>query len=370
MTRWQRLLTIGRWVMVSLSVLFFVFALPDRISPRGPLPAWVQAVLLLAPAAVFAWFWVRVAGTRMLLRPALATIGYVGLSVLAFEVVPHAPVLSGGLLVFGAMLIGAGFEWRIALPALAALLAVQVAIDVPEHVPNAASQAVGDLLNTAFVGVVTIGVRLLILAYDELLAAREGIAQLAVAEERLRFARDLHDLLGQTLATVVLKSELVARRLPQDVAPELRQELQEVAQVARRSLDEVREAVAGYRQASVDRELVNALMVLRAAGITTTVDNQAGPMSAEEEGVFSWALREALTNVVKHSGARHCRITLTRADGRVALEVADDGRGSDGPVRLGNGLRGIEERALAAGGRSRVEADRDGFRTVVELQAG
>lgn len=369
MTGWQRLLTIGRWVMVSLSA-FFVFALPDRISPTGPLPAWAQAVLLLAPAVVFAWFWARVAGTRELVRPAVATIGYVGLSILAFAVVPHPPVLIGGLLVFAAMLIGAGFEWRIALAALAALLVVQIAIDILQHVPHPAAPVVGDLLNTAFVGVVTIGVRLLILAYDELLAARETIAQLAVAEERLRFARDLHDLLGQTLATVVLKSELVARRLPPDVAPELRQELQEVAQVARRSLDEVREAVAGYRQASVDRELVNALMVLRAAGITTTVDNQAGQMSAEEEGVFSWALREALTNVVKHSGAKHCRITLTRADGRVALEVADDGRGADGPVRLGNGLRGIEERALAAGGRSRVEADGHGFRTVVELQAG
>lgn len=368
MTRWQRLLTVGRWVMVSLSS-FFVFALPDRISPTGP-PEWVQVVLLLAPAAVFAWFWARVAGTREVVRPAVATIGYVGLSVLAFAVVPHPPVLVGGLLVFGAMLIGAGFEWRIALLALAALLVVQTAMDILQHVPHPVSPVVGDLLNTAFVGVVTIGVRLLILAYDELVAARESIAQLAVAEERLRFARDLHDLLGQTLATVVLKSELVARRLPAEVAPELRQELQDVAQVARRSLDEVREAVAGYRQASVDRELVNALMVLRAAGITTTVDNQAGQMSRAEEDVFSWALRESLTNVVKHSGAKHCRITLTRADGRVALEIADDGRGAEGPVRPGNGLRGIQERALAAGGRSRVEADGHGFRTVVELQAG
>ena len=370
MTGFGRLLTTGRWVMVSLSVFFFVFALPARIVPTGP-PQWIQAVLLLAPAAVFAWFWARWVGTRDVVRPAVAVVAYTGLSVLAFEVVPHPPIASGGLLVFAAMLIGAGFEWRVALAALAALLVVQTAIDFQQHLPtNALSSGIGDLLNTAFVGIVTIGVRLLILAYQELQAAREGIAQLAVAEERLRFARDLHDLLGQTLATVVLKSELVARRLPPDVGPELRQELQEVAQVARRSLDEVREAVAGYRQASVDRELVNALMVLRAAGITTTVDNQAGPMSPEEEGVFSWALREALTNVVKHSGAKHCRITLTRADGRVALEVADDGRGADGPVRPGNGLRGIEERALAAGGRSRVEADGHGFRTVVELQAG
>jgi hypothetical protein len=93
MTRWQRLLTIGRWLMVSLSV-FFVFALPDRISPTGPVPGWAQAVLLLAPAAVFAWFWARVVGTRDLVRPAVATIAYVGLSVPAFAVVPHPPAAS------------------------------------------------------------------------------------------------------------------------------------------------------------------------------------------------------------------------------------------------------------------------------------
>jgi two-component system sensor histidine kinase DesK len=366
MTRWRRLLTIGRWVMVSLSV-FFLIAVPDRIAPTGP-PRWLQAVLLVAPAVVFAWFWARVAGTRGVLRPTLAVVAFVGVSVLAFAVVPHPPVLVGGLLVFAAMLIGAGFTWRVALPALAALVLVEAAIDVGQHVP--ASPVVGDALNTTFVGVAAVGIRLLILAYEEVMAARESVAQLAVAEERLRFARDLHDLLGQTLATVVLKSELVARRLPPEANTDLRRELQDVVQMARRSLDEVREAVAGYRQASVDRELVNALMVLRAAGITTTVDNQAGPLSSEEEDVLSWTLREALTNVVKHSGAKHCQIALRRADGTVTLEVVDDGRGAAGPVRLGNGLRGIQERALAAGGRSTVEADGRGFRTVVELQAG
>jgi two-component system sensor histidine kinase DesK len=369
MTGWQRLLTIGRWFLITLSLAFFVLPLPDRLSSSGPVPEWVQAILLIAPAGVVVWFWIGVVGSPDVLRPALAVISFVGLSVLAFAVVPHPPTVIGSFTVFAAMLIGAGFDWRVAVAALAALLAVQLGIDLQQHIPHATGPVLGDLLNTAFVGVIAIGVRLLILAYQEVLAAREGIAQLAIAEERLRFARDLHDLLGQTLATVVLKSELVARRLPPEVGPELRHELQEVVQVARRSLDEVREAVAGYRQASVDRELVNALMVLRAAGITTTVDNQAGKMSAEEESVFSWALREALTNVVKHSRAKHCRITLSRANGKVALEVVDDGRGTDGPPRFGNGLRGIQERALAAGGRSTVEAGSHGFRTVVELGA-
>ena len=121
--------------------------------------------------------------------------------------------------------------------------------------------------------------------------------------------------------------------------------------------------------ATVESELVNALIALRAGGITATVDNLAGPLSSEEENVFSWALREASTNVVKHSGARQCRILLRREDGRVALEVTDDGRGADGPVRLGSGLRGIRERAELAGGRSTIEATPDGFRTLVELPA-
>lgn len=369
MARWQRLLTLGRWVMVSLSV-FFVLALPDRIVSSARVPVWAQVALLLAPAVVFAGFWARVVGSRGVLPTALAAGAYVALSLAAFYTVPHGPIVSGGLLVFAAMLIGAGFEWRVALAALVALLAVQLAVDVQQGVPHATGPVLGDLVNTAFVGVSVIGVRLLITAYQQLVAAREELARLAVAEERLRFARDLHDLLGQSLATVVLKSQVVARRLPADVDPALRQELQEVVQVARRSLDEVREAVAGYRQASVDRELVNALMALRAAGIAVTVDNRASPMSPDEEGVLSWALRESLTNVVKHSGARHCQITLTRADGRIALEVTDDGRGASGPVRLGNGLRGIRERARAAGGRSTAEATDQGFRTVVELPAG
>jgi len=368
MVRWPLYATIGRWVAAALGLIPF-FALFDGISPSGRLPFWVQAALAAAPSVVFAWFFLKVLGSRTVLPAAAAVGGFVGLTLVTVYALPHPSVPSAGsLLVFAALMIGAGFEWRIALPALIGLLILETALNLQSH-PLMNSAPVVGVLNTGFVGLSAIAGRLLVIGYLQLVAAREEIARLVVAEERLRFARDLHDLLGQTLATIVLKGEVVGRRLPADYDPDVRQDLHEMVRLARRSLDEVREAVAGYRQSTVESELVNALIALRAGGITATVDNLAGPLSSEEENVFSWALREALTNVVKHSGARQCRILLRREDGRVALEVTDDGRGADGPVRLGSGLRGIRERAELAGGRSTIEATPDGFRTLVELPA-
>lgn len=370
MGRLRQLLTVGRWIMVALAWLP-VLALYSVLPETGRGLDWAQVLLLLSPSAVLAWFWMSIAGTQGVLRPAVAVVAYVGLSLAVYIVVPHPPLLSiGNWFVFAAILIGAGFEWRTAVAALTALLVLQIPIDLREPPQEAMTALSADALNTAFVGASAIGARLLVTAYIQLLAARDEIARLAVADERLRFARDLHDLLGQSLTTVALKSEVVARRLPPEADAMLEREVRDVAEVARHTLDEVREAVAGYRQASVDRELANALVSLRTAGISASLDNRAGPLSPDEEAVLSWALREALTNVLKHSGARECRVILRRVGDRVVLEVADDGRGGHGPVRLGHGLRGIQERARALGGTSSAEASADGFRTIVELPAG
>src|SRR5438105_4849803 len=294
MVRLSRLLLLGRWVMVSL-VLLFVVSLPGRVVTTGGPPVWLQIVLLLAPGAVYAFFWLRVVGSSRPLLPVTTLVVYVALALLAFYVVPHDRIVVGGILVFAAFLAGASFSWRPGLLAVAAVVVVQTVVDIEQRPPQLFGILLADALNTLFVGIAAIGGRLLIVSQLELTTARGEVARLAVAEERLRFARDLHDLLGQTLATVVLKSEVVARRLPPDAPPELRQELQEVAQVARRSLDEVREAVAGYRQTNLEAELANALVALRAAGITGTYDNQAGRLAPETEATLSWALREAVT---------------------------------------------------------------------------
>ena len=136
-----------------------------------------------------------------------------------------------------------------------------------------------------------------------------------MSEERLRFARDLHDLLGQSLAVLVLKSELVNKQLPSDTDEATHQELRDIARVARKSLNDVREAAAGYRRPSLTMEVGNARNALRAAGIELLVEDTLGRVAAEQDSVLAWCLREGVTNVLKHSAAQTVR-PAPRADGR------------------------------------------------------
>ena len=202
------------------------------------------------------------------------------------------------------------------------------------------------------VGVSMIVVSRLVTTVRELREAREEIARLAVSEERLRFARDLHDLLGHSLSLIALKSELAGRLLP--VAPEkAEEEMRDIEDVARRALREVREAVAGYRRPSLEAELGGAREMLGAAGIDCRIDNQAGVVPGWIDAVLAWAVREGVTNVVRHSRAERCEIRLTRDGGRVHAEITDDGRGSslkDDEATAGSGLSGLAERVEASGG--------------------
>jgi two-component system sensor histidine kinase DesK len=191
-----------------------------------------------------------------------------------------------------------------------------------------------------------------IAAIAELRAAREKIARLAVAEERLRFARDLHDLLGHSLSLITLKSELAGRLLPAD--PEkAAAEVRDIEGVARRALREVREAVAGYRQPTLDRELYSARKMLEAAGIACRIENKAGVLPNATDAVLAWAVREGVTNVIRHSHARQCEIRVTQDGEEIRAEVSDDGRTSspkhDGTV-TGSGLSGLAERVVASSG--------------------
>jgi len=187
----------------------------------------------------------------------------------------------------------------------------------------------------------------------ELRAAREEIARLAVVEERLRFARDLHDLLGHSLSLIVLKSEL-AGRLLEAVPERAASEVREVEGVARRSLREVREAVAGYRRTTLAEELSNARKMLEAAGIGCSVENRAGVLPGGTDAVLAWAVREGVTNVIRHSRAGRCEIRVDRYGGEVRAEVADDGTGPasrrDSASPKGVGLAGMAERAAAGSG--------------------
>lgn len=197
--------------------------------------------------------------------------------------------------------------------------------------------------------------------------ADEEIERLATIAERERIARDLHDLLGHTLSVIVLKSELAARLVRAD--PErAAAEVADIEQIGRKALGEVRAAVAGYRGRGLGAELDGARMALEAAGVDVEVHTDPTDLRPEQESALAMALREAVTNVVRHADARRAIISITTIGDDVRLEVSDDGRGSAGLA--GSGITGMRERITALGGQVAVgdpkgRDDRHG--TVVEV---
>lgn len=230
------------------------------------------------------------------------------------------------------------------------------------------------LLLVRGLGVDMIGLARLAGALRELHAARDELAHQAVTEERLRLARDLHDLLGHTLSMIALKSELAGRLIEKDAA-RATQEVQEIERVARRALHEMRTAVAGYRQPMLHSELDGAQQILEAAGIAHIVEHTAGALPLATETVLAWAVREGVTNVVRHSRARLCTIRITYKEGTVCAELLNDGYRKQEQNHLvtgaSHGLTGLTERIIAQGGQ--VEAgpllkeDVPHFRLWVEL---
>ncbi|MEP6842771.1 MAG: histidine kinase, partial [Pseudolysinimonas sp.] len=170
------------------------------------------------------------------------------------------------------------------------------------------------------------------------------IARLAVNEERARLARDLHDSLGHSLTVVAVKSELAGKLISRD--PSLASaEIADIEKLARDGLVELRAAVAGYRDANVDNELVAARTALRAAGVIEHLPHDASAVDPELRGLFGWVVREGVTNVIRHAGARNCWIDVTRT----SVRIRDDGATTVDLAAAGSGLHGLRERAAAAG---------------------
>ena len=220
-----------------------------------------------------------------------------------------------------------------------------------------------------------IGVGHLIRTIRALRAARAEIARLAVADERLRFARDLHDLLGHSLSTIAIKTALAHRLLP-DAPERAMHELEDVQTVTQEALKEVRDAVTGYRQPTLAAELANAREILAAAGISCQCEDATGTLPPAVESVLAWTVREGVTNIVRHSRARHATIRIRHEHDAIRADVSDDGEGEGAetpalPGTGGSGLRGLAERAAAVGGQ--IEArpyPNGGFRLTVTLPLG
>ncbi|MFF3416276.1 sensor histidine kinase [Streptomyces sp. NPDC002698] len=247
------------------------------------------------------------------------------------------------------------------------LTAVAAAVAVVRAGWDAVNVAYGTFLST----MVTAAILSLSEAVRELRSAREELARRAVEKERMRFSRDLHDLLGHTLSVIVVKSEAARRLAPRDLDAALVQ-VTDIESVGRQALTEIREAVTGYREGSLATELDGARSALSAARVEPVVRQSGPPLVPQTEALLGWVLREAVTNVVRHSDATRCEITVDGTADLVRLTVSDNGTDASPadpePGIGGTGLKGLTERLAAAGGSLRAgRTPRGGFEVRAEL---
>lgn len=304
---------------------------------------WGAVAVELAGVAVFTGLLVWIAWTWRIGQRAEATWPLVVMGVVAVAIAVFTP--GEGLLVGTVAALGGLYlAPRLAVGVIVAAASVVL---VSSWFDAQSSFAISHFLETAAVGFFCYGWARLVETNDELRTARQEVARLAVADERVRFGRDLHDLLGHTLSVIRVKSELAARLARTD--PERAAvEIGEVEHISRSALVEVRDAVAGF-QPDLAVELERAAAALQAAGVTPVIEGSDVSVNGTVGETLAWIVREAATNVVRHSNATRCRIDVGRAGGVVKLIVEDDGGGDDMSAD-GRGLRGMRERLAGLGG--------------------
>ncbi|MEV4109561.1 histidine kinase [Nonomuraea sp. NPDC049695] len=334
-----------RLLGVSVGLVYLVFPITEIVSGTmaGTRAVWA-AVLLGAFIASF-------------LATVLANRSFFERSRLTYPLLVLTTVLGmTGALTFGdswlslpvycVVLYGFTLPALWAVWAMLASLAVVVGAGLINHTEADTMIVLG--LQVLTLGVLFISVRNTRVLSVKLRRAQDEMARLAATEERLRIARDLHDLLGHSLSLIVLKSEL-AGRLAED-SPQAHKEIADIESVARKALEEVREAVTGYRQRSLPEELDSARSVLGAAGVEAEVRVSGTPLPGLLDGLLGWSVREGTTNVVRHARATRCEIKVTYDGRQATLEIVDNGKGGDGPYTMGSGLSGLHERVAGAGG--------------------
>jgi len=336
------------WLWAGIWLIYLSQPLDDALAR----PHLWQRIAGTATAAVFSVTYLlgfvrlrrtmKRTGRPFPLRQASALIG--GLAVLAALLV--VTVGESGLRAF--MYVGVMAVFTLPTLPAAGTVAVLVGflVGAAKIVPG--WHDMSDLAVQLFVSALIVyGVTHLVQRNAQLDAAREEIARLAVNDERNRFARDLHDLLGHSLTVVSVKAELAGRLI--HIAPDRAEaEIADIKRLTREALADVRAAVGGYREISLGAELVRARGALDAARIEPDVPLSLDDVPEDRQELFGWAVREGVTNVIRHSGATRCRIDL-RAN---RIEICDDGRGPgalEGRPPPGHGLAGLRERASAAG---------------------
>jgi two-component system sensor histidine kinase DesK len=355
----QRQRWAGGWRRIVFPGIFLVYlgATVQGIEEHAAGHEWAGYLVLALFAAVYLLTLPRTFGGP---RPGF-WLGYWAMVALTFAEAPFAHETAFVMLTYVAVLTVSARGDR-SLPLLLAW--VGVATVVPALVPswdrgldtdNGFSIAIVSLAMYGFFSVVR--------ANRQLMVARAQVGQLAAEAERNRIARDLHDLLGHSLTTITVKAGL-ARRLAETRPERAAAEIAEVEELARRSLGDVRAAVASYREVSLTTELASGRELLRAAGVDAELPPATDVVRPAHHELFGWVVREGLTNVVRHARASRCSVLL----GSDSVEIVDDGVG--GTAAAGSGLGGLRERVEAAGGRVDVgPADAGGWRLRVEMPA-
>jgi two-component system, NarL family, sensor histidine kinase DesK len=353
-------------VMLFLSIGSAAISRPGL----GPHPEVVIGAVV-AFAIVYAWYWIRVVYSENSWRgTALAVGGMLAINLsLIFSLNDRDAALGLSYnFIYVVVVLAFGLAWRAGAVACLLVAALTAGINLA-FAPHDPGSAAGVALLVLLIGLGMVGVRQLIATITALNTAREEMARLAVGEERLRFARDLHDLLGHSLSVIVLKSE-VARGLLERDPGQAAAAVEDIERVAREALHDVRDAVAGYRKTNLAGELAGAREMLESAGISVRWDESAGDLPEEADTVLAWAVREGATNVLRHSQAREWMIKLERRNGSAVLEMVDDGLGDTAGAsgELGNGLRGLGERVAAVGGEMKAQPVKGhGFRLAVRV---
>jgi two-component system sensor histidine kinase DesK len=339
--------TVARLAWAAIWLVFLGYPISDILgtaySPAKAVTAWVCLVAFAGTYLLAMWLCLSlvprvVAGIQLLPLAAVFVMG-----------ITMALVFRGqwtGLLVYCGVSAGWSLRWRFLVPVLFALGVFMV---VSGALLGYAWADLGFItFLTVALGFTMLAFRGLVATVIELRTARAEVARLAVADERLRISRDVHDILGHSLSVIALKAQ-VARRLMTNEPGAAAEAMGDVETVARESLAEVRAMVTAYRQRSLADELQGARDVLDAAGISFAVTRDTVMPPAPVDNLLAWTVREGVTNVLRHSRAHHCEISLEASNGGFSVAIVDDGVGGVANAG-GSGLHGLRERVGAAGG--------------------
>jgi len=297
------------WTLTTLgAIVFFIFYFVGYSSDRGRI-------------------------TAMIVMTALAAIYY-----------PFNPG-AGSFFIYAGAFAGWQRSTRTAAWTIAGIEAIAIAESIVTHMPVFAW--FWPVIFTILIGATNMHQQQRAAANARLRLAHDEIEHLAKVAERERIARDLHDLLGHTLSLIILKSELASKLADRDI-DRARSEIRDVERISRDALAQVRNAVGGFRSRGLQAEVESARETLSAANVALDVAIETATLPPSHEAVLALAIREGVTNVVRHARATKCTIRVRTTNGVIALTISDDGHG--GASAFGNGLIGMSERVASLGG--------------------